>query len=61
MTFPTGTNQCVIPSGQSGLPFHQRYPDFIKVWVKGIYVLLLFDKNEIENNLEGKVTLKPAK
>ncbi len=52
---------CVIPGGQSGLPFHPHYQDLIKLWVKGMYVPLLFERKEIENNLEGKITLQPAK
>ncbi|MHA1688389.1 MAG: penicillin acylase family protein [Promethearchaeota archaeon] len=50
---------CVIPGGQSGLPFHEHYNDLIKSWVKGKYIPMLFYKKEIEENLEGRLELIP--
>ena len=50
---------CIIPGGQSGLPFHKHYNDLIKLYVKGKYIPMLFSKDTINKNLEGTVKLKP--
>jgi len=52
---------CIIPGGQSGLPFHEHYKDLIRLWVKGKYIPMLFHKEEILKNLKGifKIVPKP--
>ncbi|TFG06416.1 MAG: penicillin acylase family protein [Promethearchaeota archaeon] len=50
---------CIIPGGQSGLPFHEHYKDLMKLYVKGKYIPMLFSKSEILKNLEGILKLEP--
>lgn len=50
---------CIIPGGQSGLPFHKHYSDLIKLYVKGKYIPMLFTKDAISKNTEGILKLKP--
>lgn len=50
---------CIIPGGQSGLPFHKHYNDLIKLYVKGKYIPMLFTKQTISKNLEGILILQP--
>jgi len=50
---------CIIPGGQSGLPFHKHYNDLIKLYVKGKYIPMLFSKETISKNLEGILKLQP--
>jgi penicillin amidase len=50
---------CIIPGGQSGLPFHKHYKDLIKLYNKGKYIPLLFSKEAILQNLEGILNLEP--
>lgn len=50
---------CIIPGGQSGLPFHKHYNDLIKLYVKGKYIPMLFTKEAISKNLEGIFKLQP--
>jgi penicillin amidase len=52
---------CIIPGGQSGMPFHKHYNDLIKLYNKGKYIPLLFSKGAILNNLEAILKLKPKK
>jgi penicillin amidase len=51
---------CIIPGGQSGLPFHKHYKDLMKLYVKGKYIPMLFSKEIISEHLEGTLNLKPA-
>ncbi len=50
---------CILPGGQSGLPFHKHYNDLIKLYVKGKYIPMLFTKEAISKNLEGILKLQP--
>jgi penicillin amidase len=50
---------CIIPGGQSGLPFHKHYDDLIKLYVKGKYIPMLFTREAISKNLEGNLKLQP--
>ena len=52
-------SKCIIPGGQSGLPFHKHYNDLIKLYVKGKYIPMLFTKEAISRNLEGVLRLQP--
>jgi len=49
----------VIPGGQAGLPFHKHYNDLMKLWVRGKYIPLLYTKEAISKNLEGRFKLIP--
>ncbi|MFW9823670.1 MAG: penicillin acylase family protein [Candidatus Thorarchaeota archaeon] len=50
----------VIPGGQSGLPFHKHYNDLMKLWIKGKYIPLLYSREKILENLEGRMKLIPT-
>jgi penicillin amidase len=50
---------CVIPGGQSGLPFHRHYKDLMKLWARGKYIPFLFSRDAISKNLEGMFKLLP--
>jgi penicillin amidase len=50
---------CVIPGGQSGLPFHKHYKDLMKLWARGKYIPFLFSRDAISKNLEGTFKLLP--
>ncbi|MDR5693927.1 MAG: penicillin acylase family protein [Armatimonadota bacterium] len=46
-------------TGQSGLPFHRHYRDFVSLWAKGEYHPLLFSRARIEASAEGRLVLRP--
>jgi penicillin G amidase len=46
-------------TGQSGLPFHRHYRDFVPLWATGGYHPLLFSKPRIQQESEGTLTLTP--
>jgi len=46
-------------TGQSGLPFHRHYKDFIPMWASGRYHPLLFSRPRIVAEAEGTLTLTP--
>ncbi|MFX1315347.1 MAG: penicillin acylase family protein [Promethearchaeota archaeon] len=50
---------CVIPGGQSGLPFHKHYKDLMKLWARGKYIPFLFSRDAISKNLEGTFKFLP--
>lgn len=47
-------------TGQSGLPFHKHYRDFVPLWASGRYHPMLFTRARIEQVAAGKLTLTPA-
>ncbi len=47
--------------GQSGHPASKHYDDFIQMWLRVEHHPMLFDREMIEENAEGKLCLKPAK
>jgi penicillin amidase len=46
-------------TGQSGLPFHRHYKDFVSLWATGGYHPMLFSRPRIEQAAEGTLTLTP--
>ena len=46
-------------TGQSGLPYHPHYDDFIPLWLKGEYHPMLWSREEVERNAEGVLILQP--
>ncbi|MFQ6083968.1 MAG: penicillin acylase family protein [Candidatus Aminicenantia bacterium] len=50
---------CVGSSGQSGHFLSPHYDDQIKLWLNGKYYPMLFYREDIENQAEGKLTLIP--
>jgi len=46
-------------TGQSGLPYHPHYDDFIPLWLKGEYHPMLWSREEVEQNAEGILILQP--
>ena len=46
-------------TGQSGLPFHRHYKDFVALWATGGYHPMLFSRPRIEQAAEGTLTLAP--
>jgi len=46
-------------TGQSGLPFHRHYKDFVPLWATGRHHPLLFSRPRIEAEAEGTLTLSP--
>jgi penicillin amidase len=48
-------------TGQSGHPASRHYDDFIPLWLKGEYHPLLWSRQKIEQFLEGRLVLEPAR
>ena len=46
-------------TGQSGLPFHRHYRDFVPMWATGQYHPMLFNRERIQQEAEGTLTLAP--
>lgn len=46
-------------TGQSGLPFHPHYRDFVGLWATGQYHPMLFSRPRIEQVASGTLTLAP--
>ncbi len=46
-------------TGQSGLPYHLHYDDFIPMWLNGEYHPMLWSREEVEQNAEGILRLQP--
>lgn len=46
-------------TGQSGLPYHPHYDDFIPMWLRGEYHPMLWDREEVEREAEGILVLRP--
>jgi penicillin amidase len=46
-------------TGQSGLPFHRHYKDFVRMWAAGEYHPLLFSRSRIEAEAGATLTLTP--
>lgn len=55
------TARTIHTTGQSGLPFHRHYRDFVNVWARGEYHPLLFDRQAIEQTQEGTLELVPPR
>jgi penicillin amidase len=50
----------ILPGGQSGHPASPHYSDMIEPWRRLEYHPLLFDREQIERQTAGKLTLTPA-
>lgn len=46
-------------TGQSGLPFHRHYRDFVSRWATGGYHPMLFSRPRVQREAEGILTLTP--
>lgn len=46
-------------TGQSGLPFHRHYRDFVPLWATGQYHPMLFSRARIQQDAAGTLTLTP--
>lgn len=51
----------VIPTGQSGHPYHQHYDDEIPLWLEGEYHAMLFSRQAVETAAEDVLTLEPER
>ena len=49
----------VIPTGQSGHPYHQHYDDQIQMWVDIAYKPMLWTREDVEANLGSQLVLTP--
>lgn len=52
-------SQFIHTTGQSGLPTHPHYDDFIDKWRNIQYVPMWFDQKAVRDNAEGILTLTP--
>ncbi|MBP6016185.1 MAG: penicillin acylase family protein [Candidatus Promineofilum sp.] len=50
----------VIPTGQSGHPYHPHYDDQIELWLNGDYLPMLFSREAIEAAADDHLILKPG-
>ena len=50
----------IIPTGQSGHPYHQHYDDQIQPWVAVEYKPMLWTRAEVEANLGSRLVLNPG-
>ena len=46
--------------GQSGHPFVKHYDDFVPLWHKGKYHIMMFDQSDIKQNEESRLILSPV-
>ena len=53
-------SQIVMPVGQSGHIGGKHYDDFINLFLKGQYHPMVWTREQVENNLEGKLPISPA-
>lgn len=53
-------SQSVIPTGQSGHPYHEHYDDQIELWLNGEYHPMLFSREVVEDAAASHLTLEPA-
>jgi penicillin amidase len=50
----------MVPPGQSGQLGSRHYGDLAEPWVRGEYLPMLWTREEIERETEGRLVLKPA-
>lgn len=53
------TARAIQTTGQSGLPFHRHYQDFVGMWARGEYHPMLFAREAILAAQEGTLRLVP--
>ena len=49
----------VIPTGQSGHPFHPHYDDMIQLWLDGEYHPMWYTRDAVEADAAATLTLRP--
>ncbi|HEY6102726.1 MAG TPA: penicillin acylase family protein, partial [bacterium] len=52
-------SMAIHTTGQSGLPFHRHYKDFVAAWATGQYHPLFFSSVKVLETVESSVTLAP--
>jgi penicillin amidase len=52
-------SMAIHTTGQSGLPFHRHYKDFVMPWATGQYHPLFFSSVKILETVESSLTLAP--
>jgi penicillin amidase len=52
-------SMAIHTTGQSGLPFHRHYQDFVTPWATGQYHPLLFSSVKVLETVESSLTLSP--
>jgi penicillin amidase len=50
----------IFPPGESGQLGSQHYADLIEPWLKGEYLPMLWTRQQIESNAEGRLLLNPS-
>jgi penicillin amidase len=53
-------SQSVVPTGQSGHPYHEHYDDQIELWLNGQYHPMLFGREAVEGAAASHLTLEPS-
>lgn len=53
-------SQTVLPTGQSGHPYHRHYDDMVELWLNGQYHPMLFSRAVIEDAAKDQLVLQPA-
>jgi penicillin G amidase len=51
----------VIPTGQSGHPYHRHYDDFVDLWLNGRYHTMLFNREAVTAASTQRLLLQPPK
>jgi penicillin amidase len=54
-----GNSLMIQTTGQNGQAFHPHYKDFISLWQNVEYHPMLFDRDKIDANSEGTLTMTP--
>jgi penicillin amidase len=53
-------SRAVIPTGQSGHPYHAHYDDMIELWLNGQYHPMLFGREAVEAAAVDHLVLQPS-
>ena len=53
-------SQTVLPTGQSGHPYHKHYDDMMELWLNGQYHPMLFSREVVEDAAADHLTLEPT-
>ena len=53
-------SRAIIPTGQSGHPYHQHYDDMIPLWLNGQYHPMLFSHEAVEAAAVEHLVLRPG-
>jgi penicillin amidase len=52
-------SRAILPTGQSGHPYHRNYADMIPLWLNGEYHPMLFTRPAVEAAATAHVVLRP--